>query len=85
MRNQLAPTDSVIIVYHNNRFALLSPMQYTEMLLTLSKEASSANRLSWCNPEEGKKGAGIAACARKIDQTRLEAHTEAKAELPRPT
>jgi len=40
LRNQLVPTDSVIIIYHNNRFALLSPMQYTEMLLTLSKEAS---------------------------------------------
>jgi len=57
-------------------------MQYMETLLTLLKEASSANRLSWCNPEEGKKGAGIAACARKIDRTRLEAQTEAKAELP---
>jgi hypothetical protein len=33
------PTDSVIIIYYNNRFALLSPMQYTELLLTLSGEA----------------------------------------------
>jgi hypothetical protein len=82
LRNQLVPADSVVIIHHNNRFAQLSPIQYTEMLLTLSKEASSANRLSWCNPEEGKRGAGIAACARKIDGTRLEAQTEAKAELP---
>lgn len=37
-RNQLMPTDSVIIIYYDNRFALLSPMQYTE-LLTLSREA----------------------------------------------
>ncbi len=39
LRNQLMPTDSVIIIYYNNRFALLSPMQYTELLLTLSGEA----------------------------------------------
>ena len=26
---------SVIIIYYDNRFALMSPMQYTEMLLTL--------------------------------------------------
>jgi len=39
LRNQLMPTDSVIIIYYDNRFALLSPMQYTEMLLTLSGEA----------------------------------------------
>jgi len=39
LRNQLVPTDSVIIIYYNNRFALMSPMQYTELLLTLSGEA----------------------------------------------
>jgi hypothetical protein len=39
IRNQLMPTDSVIIIYYNNRFALMSPMQYTELLLTLSGEA----------------------------------------------
>lgn len=39
LRNQLMPTDSVIIIYYNNRFALMSPMQYTELLLTLSGEA----------------------------------------------
>jgi hypothetical protein len=39
LRNRLMPTDSVIIIYYNNRFALLSPMQYTELLLTLSGEA----------------------------------------------
>ena len=39
LRNRLAPTDSVIIIYYDNRFELLSPMQYTEMLLRLSREA----------------------------------------------
>ena len=39
LRNQLMPTDSVIIIYYNNRFALMSSMQYTELLLTLSAEA----------------------------------------------
>ena len=39
LRNQLMPTDSVIIIYYNNRFALMSSMQYTELLLTLSGEA----------------------------------------------
>jgi hypothetical protein len=39
LRNQLMPTDSVIIIYYNNRFALMSPMQYTELLLTLPGEA----------------------------------------------
>ena len=38
LRNQLMPTDSVIIIYYNNRFALMSSMQYTELLLTLSAE-----------------------------------------------
>jgi hypothetical protein len=40
LRNQLMPTDSVIIVYYNNRFALFTPSEYTEILLTLSAEAS---------------------------------------------
>ncbi len=40
LRNQLMPTDSVIIVYHNNRFALFTPSEYAELLLTLSSEAS---------------------------------------------
>ena len=39
VRRQLVPTDSAIIIYYNTRFALLSSMQYTEMLLTLSGEA----------------------------------------------
>ena len=40
LRSQLMPTDSVIIVYYNNRFALFTPSEYTEILLTLSAEAS---------------------------------------------
>jgi hypothetical protein len=39
LRNQLMPTDSVIIVYCNNRFALFTSAEYTEILLTLSAEA----------------------------------------------
>jgi len=39
LRRQLMPTDSVIIVYYNNRFALFTPSEYTEILLTLSAEA----------------------------------------------
>jgi len=39
LRHQLMPTDSVIIVYYNNRFALFTPGEYTEILLTLSAEA----------------------------------------------
>jgi hypothetical protein len=39
VRRQLVPTDSAIIIYYDNRFALLSSLQYTEMLLTLSGEA----------------------------------------------
>jgi hypothetical protein len=39
LRHQLMPTDSVIIVYYNNRFALFTPREYTEILLTLSAEA----------------------------------------------
>ena len=33
------PADSVIIVYYNNRFALFTPSEYTEILLTLSAVA----------------------------------------------
>jgi hypothetical protein len=39
-RNQLVPTDSVIIVHNNRRFALFTPSEHTEILLTLSAEAS---------------------------------------------
>jgi hypothetical protein len=39
LRRQLTPTDSVIIFYYNNRFALFTPSEYTEILLTLSAEA----------------------------------------------
>jgi hypothetical protein len=39
VRRLLMPTDSVIIIYYDNRFTLMTPMQYTEMLLTLSDEA----------------------------------------------
>lgn len=37
--HKLMPTDSVIIVYYNNRFALFTSAEYTELLLTLSAEA----------------------------------------------
>ncbi len=40
IRRQLMPTDSVIIVYYCNRFALFTTAEYTEILLTLSGEAS---------------------------------------------
>jgi hypothetical protein len=40
IRRQLMPTDSVIIVYYGNRFALFTTAEYTEILLTLSAEAS---------------------------------------------
>jgi hypothetical protein len=39
LRRQLMPMDSVIIVYYCNRFALFTPAEYTELLLTLSPEA----------------------------------------------
>lgn len=38
IKNQLLPNDSFIIVYCQNRFALFSTYQYTELLLTLSKD-----------------------------------------------
>jgi hypothetical protein len=34
------PTGSIIIVYYCNHFALFTPSEYTEILLTLSAEAS---------------------------------------------
>jgi hypothetical protein len=37
---QLIPTRSVIIIYYRNRFALLSPLVYTKLLLTLPPDAS---------------------------------------------
>lgn len=40
LRSQLMPTHSVIIVYYQNRFALFSSLQYTQLLLTLSSEAA---------------------------------------------
>jgi len=40
IRRQLMPTDSFIIVYYCNRFALFTTAEYTEILLTLSAEAS---------------------------------------------
>ncbi len=40
LRRQLMPTQSVIIVYYQNRFALFSSLEYTELLLTLAPEAS---------------------------------------------
>jgi hypothetical protein len=40
VRRQLKPTDSATIVYYCNRFALFSSPEYTEILLTLSAEAS---------------------------------------------
>lgn len=39
LRDQLLPSDSNIILYCENRFALLSPLQYTDLLLTLSEPA----------------------------------------------
>jgi hypothetical protein len=52
VRMQLVPTDSVIIIYYSNRFAPLSSMQYTKMLVGLSGEAGKkilekVRRLSW--------------------------------------
>jgi hypothetical protein len=40
VRRQLKPTDSATIVYYCNRFALFTSPEYTEILLTLSAEAS---------------------------------------------
>lgn len=37
--NQLLPTNSVVIIYCQNRFATLSTLEYTEILLTLSEIA----------------------------------------------
>jgi hypothetical protein len=41
VRQQLMPTNSVIIIYYCNRYALVTTSEYTEMLLTLSKEAAA--------------------------------------------
>jgi hypothetical protein len=40
LRHQLMPTESFIIVYYCSRFALFTPAEYTELLLTLSPDAS---------------------------------------------
>ncbi len=37
--NQLLPSDSNIILYCENRFAFLSPLEYTDLLLNLSEPA----------------------------------------------
>lgn len=37
--DQLLPTNTVIIIYYQNRFATLSPLAYTELVLTLDEEA----------------------------------------------
>jgi hypothetical protein len=39
LRDQLIPSDSHIILYCDNRFALLSPLEYTDLLLKLSAPA----------------------------------------------
>lgn len=39
VRSQLMPTRSVVILYHGERFALLSVLEYTRLLLTLAEAA----------------------------------------------
>jgi len=39
VRSQLMPTRSVVILYHGERFALLSVLEYTRVLLTLAEAA----------------------------------------------
>jgi hypothetical protein len=39
LRQQLMPTRSVVILYYQNRFALLSVIQYTQLLLSLGAKA----------------------------------------------
>lgn len=39
VRHQLLPSDSVILIYCENRFATLAPLAYTELVLTLAEEA----------------------------------------------
>jgi len=39
LRDQLLPSDSNIILYCENRFAFLSPLEYTDLLLNLSEPA----------------------------------------------
>lgn len=41
VQNQLLPNDSFIIIYCEDRFALVTNYEYTELLLTLSKEAQA--------------------------------------------
>jgi len=41
VRRQLLPNDSFVIIYCQNRFALLSNYEYTELLLTLSSAAKA--------------------------------------------
>lgn len=36
---QLLPTNTVIIIYYQNRFTTVSPLAYTELVLTLAEEA----------------------------------------------
>ncbi len=39
LRDQLLPSDSSIILYCENRFAFISPLEYTDLLLTLPEPA----------------------------------------------
>jgi hypothetical protein len=39
LRQQLMPTRSVVILYYQNRFALLSVIQYTQLMLSLGAKA----------------------------------------------
>jgi len=39
VRSQLMPTRSVVIIYCGERFALLSVLEYTRVLLTLAEAA----------------------------------------------
>lgn len=39
VRHQLLPSDAVILIYCENRFATLAPLAYTELVLTLAEEA----------------------------------------------
>ena len=39
LRHQLLPSDAVILIYCDQRFATLAPLAYTELVLTLAEEA----------------------------------------------
>ncbi|MEK7330746.1 MAG: transposase, partial [Candidatus Eisenbacteria bacterium] len=39
VRHQLLPSDAVILIYCDQRFATLAPLAYTELVLTLAEEA----------------------------------------------